>query len=90
MSGDRPAEADLLVDAVIETLRARRENTMRGPWPYETLADRWPAEVVLGCMERLDDAGIIECGVSLRTAWVRDYLPDIGERIAAFKAGTGG
>lgn len=83
-----------LVDAVLDAMRRRRREAdatpllpghPRPPYPYEILADRYPADFVLDMMERLEDAGITESGVSTRTGWVRDYLPDIEARIAAFK-----
>ena len=83
-----PAEVPIaaqLVDDVIAAIRARRGNAQLG-FPYETLADRYPAELVLTLMEELSDADILEYGVSLRTAWVQDYVPDLDKRIAAFKA----
>lgn len=74
-----------LVDRVLAAMRAYHEKP-GSPYPYEVLADQYPADQVLALMEELEDADITESGVSLRTGWVCDYLPDIEQRIAAFKA----
>lgn len=77
-----------LVDAVIDAMRRRHADpNLHSQYPYEMLADRYPVDVVLDMMDRLEDADISESGVSLRGGWVRDYLSDIEARIAAFKAG---
>jgi hypothetical protein len=75
-----------MVDDVIAAIRDRRQ-TPGAPWPYEMLADRYTPESVLDLMERLDEADILDYGVSLRSAWVVDYDPEIEARIAAFKEG---
>jgi len=38
--------------------------------PEESLGDKYPAKVILRKMEKMADKGILEYGVSLRTAWV--------------------
>lgn len=43
-----------------------------GRWPYELLAE-WTGQVEKVCfraMERASDRGLLEYGVSLRTAWL--------------------
>lgn len=75
-----------LVDAVIAAIRGRHQLPGH-PYPYEILADRYATETVMAMMEQLDEAEILDYGVSLRTAWVVDYDGDIEARIAAFKAG---
>lgn len=77
-----------LVDAVIDAVRRRRASNYTVGYPYELLADRWPAETVLDMMERLSYHDILECGVSLRTAWVCEYDPLLAKRILAFKQGV--
>lgn len=37
--------------------------------PEERLADRWPPKLILAKMARMVDRGLLDCGVSLRTAW---------------------
>lgn len=82
-----------MVDDVIATIRERWAIIKRSdlgaspPYPYETLAGRYPSDQVLALMARLADADILEYGVSLRTAWVAEYDPQIEDRIRAFKAG---
>lgn len=43
-----------------------------GSAPYKVLADKFnaPEKVVYAAMEREDNKGLIDYGVSLRTAWV--------------------
>lgn len=44
------------------------------PWPYELLA-QWtgqPEKVCYRAMERAEENGLLEYGVSLRTAWLTD------------------
>lgn len=84
-----------MVDDVLAAIRTRRDIINAEPmgpntasqYPYEMLADRYPAGAVLDLMDQLSDADILDYGVSLRTAWVCDYDPAIGDRIAAFKRG---
>ena len=40
-------------------------------WPYDLLAERTgqPVKICYKCLERADDRGYLEWGVSLRTAW---------------------
>lgn len=79
------------IDDVIAAMRARtRSEETRAPWPYEMLADRYPAEQVLALMDDLNGEDIADYGVSLRSSWVCDYEPDIEQRIAAFKASRSG
>lgn len=85
--GRRPWSPDF-VDDVLAAMRARRADRS-APYPYEALADRYPVEEIIALMEDLEDEDITESGVSLRTGWVRDYLPDIDRRIADFKASRG-
>lgn len=57
----------------IQVLRAQdawRKNT-RGPWSYEILHAETgePIKVCYRALERAYKRGLLECGVSLRTAW---------------------
>ncbi len=78
-------DADL-VDAVLAACRQRHEDPTLG-WPCDLLADRYTTEEVMAMMEALDDADILDYGISLRSAWVADYDGHLAGRIAAFKAG---
>jgi hypothetical protein len=40
--------------------------------PDETLVEWYPSKVILARMEQLQDQGLLEVGVSLRTAWLSD------------------
>jgi hypothetical protein len=40
--------------------------------PDVTLAHKYPVKVIMAKMQKMVDAGILECGVSLRTAWVKE------------------
>lgn len=42
-----------------------------GPTPDMSLAHKYPVKVILKKMQKMVDAGILECGVSLRTAYVK-------------------
>lgn len=72
-SKGRPTAADIPDRVLLEAVRAFHDRT-RGRsemrTPDEALADRWPAKVVLAKMRKLADKGYIDCGVSLRTAWL--------------------
>lgn len=40
--------------------------------PDVALADKYPPKVILAKMQKLVDKGVLNCGVSLRTAWVEE------------------
>lgn len=51
-----------------------RAGGLEGRWPYELLA-QWtgqPEKVCYRAMERAERRGLLEYGVSLRTAWLTD------------------
>jgi hypothetical protein len=73
------------VDDVIRAVRIRREMPDQ-PFPADLLAGQYTPAQVYTVMRELEQAHIIEYGISLRTGWVRDYDPDIEVRINAFKA----
>lgn len=41
-----------------------------GPTPDKALSHKYPTKVIMRKMEALADKGILEYGVSLRTAWI--------------------
>ena len=47
-----------------------------GETPDIALAEKYPEKVVLAKMGKMCDRGILEYGVSLRTAWVINNLAD--------------
>ena len=65
---------------VVQAQQRWRDND-HGPWAYEILQVETgqPEKVCYKCMERAADRGLLEYGVSLRTAW----LTDKGEALLA-------
>ena len=65
--------SDISDDEIIAACNAYHD----APWlstrqtPVEALADKYPPKVILAKMEQMDRRGILDYGVSLRTAWVR-------------------
>ena len=43
--------------------------------PDEALINKYPVKVILRKMEKMVDRGILNYGVSLRTAWVEETRP---------------
>lgn len=41
--------------------------------PERALAHKYPSNVILHKMRKMNDRGILDYGVSLRTSWVVDY-----------------
>ncbi len=71
MAGGRGKQAQtrhVSEDEIIAACRAfaRRE----GPTPDEALAHKYPRKVILARMRRMVDRGVLNYGVSLRTAFV--------------------
>ena len=56
---------EVIIDAC-EAFHGNRTNLT----PEAQLADRWPVKVIMRKMERMVERGILDYGVSLRTAWV--------------------
>jgi hypothetical protein len=52
-----------------EVLAACRWSRAGGPTPDESLAHKYPAKVILAKMEQMVRRGLLDYGVSLRTAW---------------------
>lgn len=55
---------------IIDACNAFHRNVYKNPTPDEALAHKYPAKVILAKMARMVDRGILDYGVSLRTAWV--------------------
>jgi hypothetical protein len=77
----KPKRSDISDDMIFATIR--RFHLGFAATPDVALADRFPAKVVLAKMQQLDDNGILDVGVSLRTAAIRrEYIPTIVDRDA--------
>ncbi len=50
--------------------------------PEAALASKYPPKVILAKMQQLLNRGVLECGVSLRTAWVVEPDPTAALRNA--------
>lgn len=56
-----------------EVLEAcRKFHGRQGDTPDVVLSDRYPVKIILGKMQKMVDKGLLEYGVSLRTAWVAE------------------
>ena len=68
------AMKDITDAQVCRAVQAFRDRGLDLPWPYEALAVETgqPEKVCYRAMERAQDRGLIECGVSLRTGWLTD------------------
>jgi hypothetical protein len=54
-----------------EILNAIREYGVgRAPTPDIALAHKYPVKVIMSKMRKLSDKGVLDYGVSLRTAWI--------------------
>ena len=71
-SGAMMARKDVTDKMVCEAVRDYQ--LCHDAWPYELLAERTgqPEKVCFRAMERADEHGLLEYGVSLRTAWLTD------------------
>lgn len=67
------AMKDITDRQAVEAQKRWREN-QDGPWAYEILSRETgqPEKVCFKCMERAEERGLLEYGVSLRTAWPTD------------------
>jgi sulfur relay (sulfurtransferase) complex TusBCD TusD component (DsrE family) len=68
---DRWKRSDVTDEQVVAACAAARETGPTGPTSLQRLmsATGAPAKVCTAAMQRAADRGVIECGVSLRTAW---------------------
>lgn len=62
--------SDISDAEMIEAVRQYQRSPLTNPFPTDTLAAKYPRKVVEAKMEHLVDRGILNYGVSLRTAWV--------------------
>ena len=64
-----------------QVCEAVRESRLHGfyPWPCELLAQRTgqPEKVCCRAIERAEEHGLLEYGVSLRTAWLTEQGMDL-------------
>lgn len=65
---------DIPDEEIIAACRAWHDDPSL-PTPDIALAGKYPAKVILSKMEKLVKRGVLECGVSLRTAWVVEGQP---------------
>ena len=56
-------------EEIFQAIRAWRANPML-PTPDISLANKYPTKVIMAKMEQMVRRGLLECGVSLRTAWI--------------------
>ena len=77
MSTAHPRPKDWRLD-VVESVNYYRQIILRAMpdpdrWGYSLMLDRgYPLKQALACMEDAEDEGLIESGVSTRTAWLTD------------------
>lgn len=55
----------------------RSFHSEQAPTPEIALAEKYPEKVILAKMERMVGRGLLDYGVSLRTAWVVEW-PKVG------------
>lgn len=70
---------DIDVCLAYKEYRESVDKGIRFPWPYEILSRKLgqPEKVCYRAMERANNRGYIEYGVSLRSGW----LSDLGEKL---------
>jgi hypothetical protein len=64
----RIKRSDIPQSEILEA--CRRFHAGEADIPTVALAHKYPAKVILAKMAQMVDCGLLECGVSLRTAWV--------------------
>lgn len=68
----RPKCSDIPDRLILELCHEFHDGSHANPTPDEALSRLFPAKVVLAKMGKLQDRGLIEVGVSLRTGWLTD------------------
>lgn len=71
----RLKRSDISDEEIIEACRAFKAG--RAPTPDVALAHKYPVKLIMAKMRHMESRRILECGVSLRTAWV---LADEGKQ----------
>lgn len=68
------ATKDITDLQIVRAVQAFRDRDLELPWPYEALSMETgqPEKVCYRAMERAERRGYLECGVSLRTAWLTE------------------
>ncbi len=64
---------------ILQAVRATRQSKsvyIPNQAPYISLAHKYPVKLIMARMHQLNDQGLLDYGVSLRTAW----LTKIGEQ----------
>jgi hypothetical protein len=74
--------SDIPDEEILAAIReGKRELHALRPYktPEEMLAHKYPPKLILSKMERMIEKGILECGISVRTAWI------VGEDVRTYK-----
>lgn len=78
------SERDVL-DAIVRRAESRARGEQLG-FPDQLLADRFPVKIIMAKLDKLDRRGVLDYGVSLRSAWIEDVdwlrrnYPDLADR----------
>lgn len=67
---------DIPVEEILEACRAFHQSKGRGPTPDQALAAKYPVKVILAKMQQMVTKGLLDYGVSLRTAWVVEKVKE--------------
>lgn len=66
-----PSAKDINERELLEYIQARKKKNFDLPNPVEAwVAKGFPEKVVYAKLEKLEDRGLIECGVSIRQCWL--------------------
>jgi hypothetical protein len=65
---NRIKRSDIPREEILEA--CRRHHAGLGDTPDVALADKYPVKVIMARMAQMVDQGLLDYGVSLRTAWV--------------------
>jgi hypothetical protein len=66
--------SDISDAEILEACKAFHNGEAKAP--DESLAHKYPPKLILCKMERMVERGLLEYGVSLRTAWSAEYKKD--------------
>ena len=70
--------SDIPNSEIIEAVRLFHAG--KGETPDIALAHKYPAKLILAKMQKMVDKGLLNYGVSLRTAWINSLEPSADER----------